>query len=147
MLACKTVKTTVPPENEVAAPREATVITQKTYNLVLRSYASPERAEVYKEQNITLIIDLNERTFSGNTGCNSFNGKALLQTEDQVVFKKFAVTEMLCGKDTMEVEARYLNALSSETFNILEAEGKIIFTSVDGKTKLVFEERAVNIEK
>jgi len=74
---------------------------------------------------------------NGQGGCNSFSGKYEANLNGEMHFGDIAATLMAC--DNMQIETAYFQGLNSvERFQTENIDGKLILSSTDGKTNLVF---------
>jgi heat shock protein HslJ len=73
---------------------------------------------------------------NGLAGCNNFRGSYLAGKDGGIGFDQLISTKMAC-KGVMEQENAYLQALSQVKLYHFD-QGKLILSSLDGKTSLVF---------
>ena len=125
--ACKTMQksSSSTPETEELKPLKA-----DSYQLELTEIKNGNEVLDMEGKNILLIIDLEKNTYSGKSGCNSYFGKIEMTQGNSYKFNVGGVTEMLCGQEVMQREARYLNALVNHEFKISE-KGKSVFFKGD----------------
>ncbi len=73
----------------------------------------------------------------GNLGCNSFSGDFKVNA-DQIIIGQVAATMMYCQEPVMQQENATLQAISSTNSFQLNAD-RLIFTSANGETAIIFE--------
>lgn len=81
---------------------------------------------------LTLNIDEEGRA-SGHSGCNRFMGQATIDGE-KISFGALAGTRMACAEALMDIEQKYLDALSkTASFRIDETERKLVLVDAEGE--------------
>ena len=84
------------------------------YTWVLTSYGQLGDMKTPLEgTEITVIFNSQEKTFSGNAGCNHYSGTYTLDGANLDIGAQIAVTEMWCGEAIGEQETKYLEALQA----------------------------------
>ncbi len=78
-----------------------------------------------------LEFHLNDNSVTGNTGCNTFSGKALV-TPDEITFSDVSVTKMSC------TDAQY----EQDILNIVFYKGALKY-KMDNESLLIFRDDAV----
>ncbi len=61
---------------------------------------------------ITILFKSEDKTFSGNAGCNYYSGTYSLAGTNLGINENIAVTEMWCGEEKGRQETEYLAALA-----------------------------------
>ncbi|GAB2449845.1 heat shock protein HslJ [Conyzicola lurida] len=91
-----------------------------------------------------ITLELDDRTASGNAGCNSYTGEFGVTVDGGISFGPFASTKMACSPDSvMDLESRYLAGLEAVDTATLEIDGftlslnddvlELVFAEVDDK--------------
>lgn len=81
---------------------------------------------------LTLNIDEEGRA-SGHSGCNRFMGQATIDGE-KISFGALAGTRMACAEALMDLEQKYLDALSkTASFRIDQTERKLVLMDAKGE--------------
>jgi heat shock protein HslJ len=94
------------------------------------------KIEAEKLDNKIPEIDFGEQmTVSGNTGCNKFSGKAILQG-DRFVIKPMNATMMFCTTPQNDLELKLKQVLGSEAKITLDDKNKLILEA--GDTRLEY---------
>ncbi len=100
----------------VGVPKERPL--EKTY-WVLTELDGKPIATINEAKKLHLLFDPESRTASGFAGCNQFSGNYNLEGK-KLSLKNLATTRMFC-QETMEIETRYLQALSeTDSYKIEE---------------------------
>lgn len=94
-----------------------------------------------EEYDISLTIDLEEGTYNGKSGCNNFFGSVKKVGEHVLKFDMAGVTEMMCVKEVMLWEARYLNALTENQFDVYESGDLIQLKDIENNVVLNFSKK------
>ena len=110
----------------------------KTLPLSLVSVSIDNKVYLLEETTILLNLDLENLSYSGKSGCNSFFGSIDLIEESRLYVNVGGMTEMMCEAATMEWEKRFLNTLMETEFIVSEFNGTFIFTNEDATKVLNF---------
>lgn len=143
--ATKPVSTTAPAATAVPATVATTAVvtptgeTTTTVGSVLVG-SSWDLVSVFGESvisgtNVTLTFD--EATFSGNAGCNTYNGGYSMSDNKIVISDQIITTMMACEEGVMQQETSYLAALpkvvayqiDGTTLNLITELGNIVFAA------------------
>ena len=94
----------------------------------------------YKNEgyDISLIINLDEGTYNGKSGCNNYFGSVGKVDKHAIKFGMAGVTEMMCVEDVMQWEARYLNALTEKQFDVFESDDFLQLKDIENNVVLTF---------
>jgi len=100
----------------VGVPKERPL--EKTY-WVLTELNDKPIATINESKKLNLVFDAETQKASGFAGCNQFTGGYTLEGK-KLSLKNIAATKMFC-QETMEIETRYLEALSkTDSYKIEE---------------------------
>ncbi len=91
-----------------------------------------------EDMQIDLNIDLTTGMYNGKSSCNGYFGKVELINDHKLMFVAGGMTEMLCDKETMEWEARYMNALIGKEFYYNLKEKTVVFSDEANSVSLSF---------
>ena len=132
----ETSKTTI---SETESAEIVKIIEIEVLNLNLVSLTMD--GQHYNAQNVdvTLMIDIPGKSYSGKAACNSYFGSLEIVGEDAIKFLPGGSTEMMCEVERMQWEARVYNALFGNTFTATNRKENATFTQVGGDIILVFE--------
>jgi len=124
--------------NEADYTNESSIITFETLSLQLINLQIGETLHKVKDVEISLYIDVQGKSYSGRSGCNSYFGTLELVNEDQIKFLPGGQTEMMCEEGIMAWESRYLNALFDKPFSVTDRTANATLYAEDGKVILTF---------
>jgi heat shock protein HslJ len=95
-----------------------------------------KKFDVPADQQNTTLQFVPDGSINGTGGCNSFSGSFQAAQDGKMHFEKVNSTLMAC-ENGMDQESAYFSAMAKvEQFKI--QEGKLILTSADGQTALIF---------
>lgn len=86
-----------------------------------------------------MVIDIQENSIHGNTGCNLLNGSLLIDPDKSysIQFQNIATTRMMCGEEEMKREMAFLVALEKVEYAKKGKNGTIIMTDKENKPILI----------
>lgn len=91
--------------------------------------------------NPTISLSVNDKTISGNTGCNNFNGRFTLRG-NKISFGQMASTKMFCKN--MDTEDRFFSTLEKVSTYSIENDELVFF---DKANKVVMKLKQTNDQK
>lgn len=90
-----------------------------------------------KSSNATLLLDADNKRFSGNNGCNRMNG-ILVMDRNKVWFKDIVTTKMMCADFAATTEQRVMEILRMDGLTVDFAEQVLNIYDPSGKLVLMF---------
>ncbi len=92
--------------------------------------------QVVEEKVPTISFFALDKSIRGNTGCNSFFGKYVLDLY-ALSFTEIGSTEMACDPKIMDLENAFLNALRNTGSYVLENDALTLYSKTDRSVLLV----------
>ena len=93
----------------------------------------------------TIVIDIEEQKFTGNSGCNIMNGSLVCNTnttDNKIAFTGIASTRRMCTPDAMEVEDKVLDAINKvESFRILDNNRIALYNHTSQYALMILEKK------
>lgn len=86
-----------------------------------------------------MVIDIQEKSIHGNTGCNLLNGSLLIDPDKSysIQFQNIATTRRMCGEEQMKRETAFLVALEKVEYAKKGKNKTIIMTDKENKPILI----------
>ncbi len=93
-----------------------------------------------------MVIDIQEQSIHGNTGCNLLNGKLLIDPDKSysIQFEDIATTRKMCEPEVMKREVAFLVALEKVEYARKGKNNTIIMTDKENKPILVLKRLELN---
>lgn len=128
---------------ELSDASHRNIFTWRKHNMeFINGYWSVVEAEGEKwpeDSDSKMVIDIQEQSIHGNTGCNLLNGELLIDPDKSysIQFENIATTRKMCTPDEMKREMAFLVALEKVEFARKGKNNTIIMTDKENKPVLV----------